>query len=79
MLFITYFLYIRECKILHHFDYLMYTKKIFQRKFLKQWRVGNRLADLGSYTIYCAINKIRGIDLLPKDTYFQYFEFTIFL
>ena len=50
LLFITYFLYIRECKILHYFDYLMYTKKIFQRKFLKQWRVGNRLADLGSYT-----------------------------
>ena len=42
----------------------LHTKKIFQRKFLKQWRGGNRLVY-----IYCVINKIRGIDLLPKDTY----------
>ena len=49
LLFITYF-YISEkveyCTILT----TLYTKKIFQRKFLEQWRVGNGLADLRSYT-----------------------------
>ena len=42
---ITYFLYIRESKILHYFDY---TKTIFQIKILKQWKVGNGFVDFRS-------------------------------
>ena len=34
---IEYFLYIRESKILHYFDYL---------KILQQWKVGNGFVDL---------------------------------
>ena len=45
---ITYFLYIRESKILHYFDYLIYTKTIFQIKILKQWKVDNGFVDLRS-------------------------------
>ena len=58
-IFIKYFLHVRESKILHYFDYLKHEKDI-PNKILKQWRVGNGLADLGY--IYCGINKIRGID-----------------
>ena len=47
---ITYFLYIRESKILHYFDYLRQT--IFQIKILKQWKVGNGYVDLRSYTFF---------------------------
>ena len=44
---ITYFLYIRESKILYYFDTL-YTKTIFQIKILKQWKVGTGFVDLRS-------------------------------
>ena len=43
---ITYFLYIRESKRLHYFDYLH--ENIFQIKILKQWKVVNGFVDLGS-------------------------------
>ena len=45
---ITYFLYIRECKILHYISITLYTKTIFQIKILKQWKVGNGFVDLRS-------------------------------
>ena len=38
---ITYFLYIRESKILHYFDYLIHENN-------KQWKVGNDFVDLRS-------------------------------
>ena len=44
---ITYFLYIRESKILHY-SITLYTKTIFQIKILKQWKVGNGFVDLSS-------------------------------
>ena len=42
---ITYFLYVRECKIL---SITLYMKIIFQIKILKQWKVGNGFVDLRS-------------------------------
>ena len=43
MLPLTYFLYIRESKILHYFDCLIHENNI-----LKQWKVGNGFVDLRS-------------------------------
>ena len=44
---ITYFLYIRESKILHYFDYLIHENDI-PKEILKQWKVGNGFVDLRS-------------------------------